>query len=61
MTFFTDYRCPKCGKPTVETVVEPHPSRRDVALQNFECADCGVVRTKVLSLKLGAPPPELAA
>jgi hypothetical protein len=42
-------------------VIEPHPTRRGVALQNFECADCGTAKAKVLSLKLGESPPELAA
>jgi hypothetical protein len=58
---FFNETCPKCRKPVMRAVIEPHPSRRDVALQNFECSDCGVVKTKVLSLKPGAPPPELAA
>jgi hypothetical protein len=41
--------------------IEPHPTRRDIAIQNFECIDCGPVKTKVYSLKPGAPTPELAA
>jgi hypothetical protein len=45
----------------MQAIIEPHPSRRDLALENFECADCGPVKTKVLSLKSDAPPPELAA
>jgi hypothetical protein len=53
--------CPKCHKPLMQAVVEAHPSRRDVALENFVCADCGPVKTKVLSLKPGEPPPELTA
>ena len=27
-----------------------HPSRRDLALHNFQCADCGPVKTKIISL-----------
>jgi hypothetical protein len=42
-------------------VIEPHPSRSEFALQNLECADCGPVKTKILSLKPGAKAPELAA
>jgi hypothetical protein len=53
--------CPKCRKPTLQGVVEAHPSRRDIALHNFECANCGPIRTKVVSLKRGEPPPELSA
>jgi hypothetical protein len=43
-------RCPKCGKPTMRSVIEAHPSRTDVALQNFECTTCGPLKTNVLSL-----------
>jgi hypothetical protein len=42
--------CPKCRKPSMQGVVEAHPSRRDVALHNFQCADCGPVKTKIISL-----------
>ena len=54
-------RSGSCRLNYTRDVPEPHPTRRDLALQNFECADCGAVKTKVLSLKPGAPPPELAA
>src|ERR1700675_2476688 len=30
--------------------IEVHPSRRDLALHNFQCADCGPVKTKIISL-----------
>jgi transposase-like protein len=42
--------CPRCGKMTVQSEIEPHPSRTDIAIQRFRCADCGPVKTKVLSL-----------
>jgi hypothetical protein len=42
--------CPKCRKPLMQGVVEAHPSRRDLALHNFQCADCGPVKTKILTL-----------
>jgi hypothetical protein len=61
LALFTRDTCPKCHKPIMQAVIEPHPTRRHLALQNFECADCGAVKTKVLSLKPGAPPSELAA
>jgi hypothetical protein len=44
--------CPKCRKALMQGVVEAHPSRRDLALHNFQCADCGPVKTKVISLTL---------
>jgi hypothetical protein len=43
--------CPRCHKPIMQAVIEPHPSNHDLALQNFECADCGPVKTKIYSLK----------
>jgi hypothetical protein len=49
--------CPKCRKPTLQGVVEAHPSRRDLALHNFQCADCGPIKTKIISLKPGGPRP----
>jgi hypothetical protein len=61
LTVFFSETCPKCHKPIMQAVIEPHPTRDDCALQNFECADCGVVKTKIYSLKPGEPPPELAA
>jgi hypothetical protein len=42
--------CPKCRKPLMQGVVEAHPSRRDLALHNFQCADCGPVKTKIIPL-----------
>ena len=50
--------CPKCRKPLLQGVVEAHPSRRDLALHNFQCADCGPIKTKNISLKPSEPPPE---
>jgi hypothetical protein len=44
-------KCPKCFKPIRQAEIQPHPTRSDYALQNFECEDCGVVKTKVYSLK----------
>jgi hypothetical protein len=39
--------CPRCRKPLMQGVVEAHPSRRDLALHNFQCADCGPVKTRL--------------
>ena len=49
-TLYVDYICPKCRKPTMQAVVELHPTNPDLALQNFECAECGPVKTKIISL-----------
>jgi hypothetical protein len=61
LTLFVDETCPKCHKPIKQTVIEPHPSRPDLAIENFECGDCGFVKAKIRSLRPGAPLPELAA
>jgi hypothetical protein len=60
---FIDDTCPKCRMPVKRASIERHPFHRDLALQNFKCADCGHVKTKVISLKPGDPPtsPEAAA
>jgi ssDNA-binding Zn-finger/Zn-ribbon topoisomerase 1 len=60
-TLYVDDTCPKCRKPTMQAVVELHPTNPDLALQNFECAECGPVKTKVILLKSGTPSPELTA
>jgi hypothetical protein len=53
--------CPKCRKPIKATSVTPHPTRRDLAIHDFACADCGVVKTKILFLKQGVAGSEAAA
>jgi len=53
--------CPRCHKALMQGVVEAHPSRRDLALHNFQCGNCGPVRTKIIPLRPGEPPPELSA
>jgi uncharacterized Zn finger protein len=49
--------CPKCGAVKMRSVIEAHPDRDDLALHNFYCAECGPIKTEVLSLK----PPARAA
>jgi ssDNA-binding Zn-finger/Zn-ribbon topoisomerase 1 len=61
LTFYNKDPCPKCRKPLMQSVIEQHPTRRDLAIHNFHCAHCGPVKTKIVSLQPGAPPPELAA
>jgi hypothetical protein len=58
---FDNDTCRKCRKPIEETSVEPHPTRRDLAIHNFRCANCGALKTKVLFLKPGKPLPESPA
>ena len=50
-----DDTCPRCRKPVRLAVIEPHPTCRDLSLHNFECADCGFVRTKIFSQKPSSP------
>jgi hypothetical protein len=49
-TLFTDEPCPKCLKPIRQTTIELHPSDPSIAFHNYACADCGPVKTKVISL-----------
>jgi hypothetical protein len=43
--------CPKCRKPLKLDVIRPHPTRADLAVHSFECANCGAVKTKLLFRK----------
>jgi ssDNA-binding Zn-finger/Zn-ribbon topoisomerase 1 len=61
LTLYVDDTCPKCRKPIKVAVIELHPSCPDLAIQNFQCVDCGSVKSKVISLKPGDAPPEMAA
>ena len=52
---FNDDTCPKCRKPIRPAPVEQHPTRRDLAIHNFQCATCGIVKTKVLFRRPAKP------
>lgn len=52
---FNDDTCPKCREPIRPATVEQHPTRRDLAIHNFQCATCGIVKTKVLFRKPAKP------
>lgn len=62
-TLFIDTPCPKCHEPVKVRAIELHLARRELAIQYFQCADCGDVEAKFISLKPLKPlkPPELAA
>jgi len=45
LTIFIDDTCPRCRKPAKLTLIEPHPSDRDLAIHN--CVDCGPARAKL--------------
>ena len=57
--FFVPAR--RCGKTIRQTTIDLHPTRAVLAIHNFECVDCGPVKSKVYSLKPGKYSPELAA
>jgi hypothetical protein len=59
-TFLTDI-CPKCRKPKMRATLDLHPSNSDLAVETFECAKCGPVKTKLISLKPSMPKSELPA
>ena len=50
---FLNDTCPKRRNPIRLKTITPHPTRYDLAIHNFECADCGAVKTKILLLKPG--------
>jgi len=58
---FMNDTCPKCRKPIRPTTVTPHRTRRDLEIHNFECANCGVVKAKILLLKPDGTTSEVAA
>jgi RNase P subunit RPR2 len=61
LTVFVSEKCPRCYKPLMQSEIARHPTRTDLALQNFTCAECGPVKTKSISLKPRARPSEAAA
>jgi hypothetical protein len=48
--------CPRCQKPIALVTIEPHPSRDDLALHNFNCANCGPIKTKIISTRCEPEP-----
>jgi hypothetical protein len=52
---FNDDTCPKCRKPIKQTTVERHPTRRDLAIHNFRCANCGIVKINILFRRTAKP------
>ena len=61
VTLYTNEPCPRCRETIRQTTIDLHPTRAGLAIHNFECVDCGLVKCKVYSLKPGKLPPELAA
>jgi hypothetical protein len=51
LTIFIDDTCPRCCKPVKLTLIEPHPSDRDLAIHNCHCVGCGPVRARIIPLK----------
>jgi hypothetical protein len=58
LVFHINEPCPKCKKPMAHADIERHPTRDDLAVRSFYCADCGPVKTQIISLESGKPPPE---
>jgi C4-type Zn-finger protein len=58
LTFVIDNTCPTCGSTTRHAVIDLHPTDRDAAIHSLKCTDCGYEKTKVLSLRPAAAPPE---
>jgi hypothetical protein len=52
LDLFMNDTCPKCRQPLMPAVIEPHPTRRSLAVHKFECSNCGAVQTSILFRKL---------
>jgi hypothetical protein len=50
---FMNDTCPNCRKPLKLAFIEQHPTRGDLAVHKFGCANCGAVKTKILLRKQG--------
>jgi hypothetical protein len=61
LTLFVDDTCPICRKAILQSYIEPHPTRRDLALHKLDCLECGVAKTEIISLSSDIKPAELAA
>jgi hypothetical protein len=61
LILFVDDTCPKCRKTILQSYVEPHPTRRDLAFHKLDCVACGSVKTEIISLCPGIAPARLAA
>jgi hypothetical protein len=61
LNLFVDDTCPKCRKTIMQSFIETHPTHDDLALHQLYCVDCGLIETKVISLKLDVASSELAA
>jgi len=46
LDIFMNDTCPMCRRPTKLSVVEQHPTRRELSVHRFECTNCGDVKTK---------------
>ena len=51
LSFYFNNPCHRCGLPMVHATIDRHPAVRDLALHKFYCANCGPIKTEVLSLK----------
>jgi hypothetical protein len=61
LVVYTNDPCPKCFNSWALGVVDRHPTRRDIALHNFYCGNCGPVKTNFIALKPGESAAEAAA
>jgi hypothetical protein len=58
---FMNDTCLKCHKPLNSAAIEPHPTRRDLAVHKFIRPSCGTVKTKTLLRKKGKLLPDKLA
>jgi len=62
LDLFMNDTCQKCRKPLMPAIIEPHQTRRSLAVHKWECPNCGATQTKILFRKsVRALPNERAA
>ena len=50
LTLLVDDTCPKCRKTIMQSYIEPHQTRPDLALHKLDCVECGPVSMEIISL-----------
>ena len=51
LNFYFNNPCPRCGRPTMQAIIDRHPTDRDLAVKKFRCGHCGPIKAEILSLK----------
>jgi hypothetical protein len=52
MEFQVKEKCPRCGGEVRLATIEPHDTKRHIAVHSFHCANCGEVSVKEYDLSI---------